>query len=256
MNLSSKLAVLDRIYAIYDDFAASQDLACRKHCAHCCTTGVTLTTVEGYKIINKLEADGNTQWIEKIEQASLKPHFQLKITTNQLADICAAGIEPPVEENTGWNRCPFLTDDLCPLYTARPFGCRCLVSRHDCGKEGYAEVDDFVLSVNTLFLQTIEHLDADGCTGNLLDLLVAMALKENRQAYADGKLKCRPAGLIANQPLKVLMIPPEHRTKMEPILKSLQEIRTRAQSFFLFLFVERPAISAASQRKQNKKESL
>jgi hypothetical protein len=224
MNLSSKLAVLDRIYAIYDDFAASLDLACRKHCSHCCTTGVTLTTVEGYKIVNKLEADTNSQWIEKIEQASIKPHFQLKITTNQLANMCAEGMEPPEEENTGWNICPLLTDDLCPLYTARPFGCRCLVSRHDCGKEGYAEVDDFVLSVNTLFLQTIEHIDVGGCTGNLIDVLGVMATEKNRQHYENNALSCSNAGLISNQSLKVLMTPPEHRTKMEPILQSLRNI--------------------------------
>ena len=225
MNLSSKLAVLDRIYAIYDEFTVSLDLACRKHCAHCCTTSVTLTTIEGYKTFKKMASEGDTRWIEKIEQASKKPHFQLKITTNQLADMCAEGIEPPVEENIGWDTCPFLTDDLCPLYTVRPFGCRCLASRHDCGKAGYAEIDDFVLSVNTLFLQTIEHMDADGCSGNLLDMLGVMALKENRQAYAEGKLNCLPAGLITNQSLKVLMIPPEHRTKMEPILNSLREVR-------------------------------
>jgi hypothetical protein len=225
MNLNNKLTALDQIYQIYDNFTSGQDLACRKHCAHCCTTGVTLTTVEGYKIADKLESEGNMQWIEKIVQASKKPHFQLKITTNQLANMCAEGKEPPVEENLGWNPCPFLTDDLCPLYTARPFGCRCLVSRHDCGKERYAEIDDFVISVNTVFLQTIEHLDTGGCTGNLLDILRVMSLKENRQRYADGKLNCRHPGLIANQPLKILMIPPEDRSRMEPILQSLQEIR-------------------------------
>jgi Fe-S-cluster containining protein len=224
MDLKNKLTALDQIYQIYDNFVSGLDLACRKHCAHCCTTGVTLTTVEGYKIAKKLESKGDTQWIEKIEQASKQPHFQLKITTNQLANMCAEGIEPPVEENTGWHVCPFLTDDLCPIYAARPFGCRCLVSRHDCGQEGYAKIDDFVLSVNTLFLQTIEHMDAGGCTGNLLDMLRVMALKENRRAYADGKLKCLSAGLIENQPLKFLMIPPEHRTKMEPILNSLREV--------------------------------
>jgi hypothetical protein len=225
MDPNNKLAALNQIYQIYDNFVSGLELACRKHCAHCCTTSVTLTTVEGYKIIKKLESEGNGQWIEKIETTATQPHFQLKITTNQLANMCAEGIEPPVEENTGWDACPFLTDDLCPLYAARPFGCRCLVSRQDCGKEGVANVDDFVLSVNTVFLQTIEHLDMGGCTGNLLDVLGVMAIKENRHAYAGGKLKCTFAGLIANQPLKFLMIPPEHRTKMEPILKSLREIR-------------------------------
>ena len=225
MNLNNKLTALDQIYQIYDDFAASLELACKKFCSHCCTTGVTLTTVEGYKIAEKLESEEGGQWLENISHASKQPHFQLKITTNQLANMCAEGMEPPVEENTEWNPCPFLTDNLCPLYTARPFGCRCLVSRHDCGKKGYAEVDDFVLSVNTLFLQTIEHMDAGGCTGNLLDILGVMAQKENRELYAEGKLNCRHPGLVANQPLKILMIPPEHRTRMEPILKSLQEIR-------------------------------
>ena len=225
MDLNKKLAALDQIYQIYDNFASDLELACRKHCAYCCTTGVTVSTVEGYKIVKKLESQGKRQWIEKIEQASKQPHFQLNITTNQLANMCAEGIEPPVEENTGWDTCPFLMDDLCPLYAARPFGCRCLVSRQDCGKEGVAYIDDFVLSVNTVFLQTIEHLDMGGCTGNLLDVLEVMAIKQNQQAYADGKLNCLSAGLIANQPLKILMIPPEHRTKMEPILNSLREVR-------------------------------
>jgi hypothetical protein len=225
MDLSSKLSVLDRITAIYDEFAASLELACRKHCAHCCTTGVTLTTVEGYKIIKKLESGGNTQWIEKIEVASKQPHFQPEITTNQLANMCAEGIEPPAEENTGWNACPLLKDELCPFYTVRPFACRCLVSRQDCGKEGYAEIDDFVLSVNTVFLQTIEHIDADGCTANLIDMLGMMASKVNLHHYENNTLKCSNAGLISNQPLRVLMIPPQHRTKMEPILQSLRKIR-------------------------------
>jgi hypothetical protein len=225
MTIIKKLDALDQIYQIYDNFTSGLDLACRKHCAHCCTTGVILTTVEGYKIAEKLESEGNMQWIEKIAQASKKPHFQLKITTNQLANMCAEGIEPPAEENPGWNSCPFLTDDLCPLYTARPFGCRCLVSRHNCGKHGYANIEDFVLSVNTVMLQTIEHMDAVGCSGNILDVLDVIAGQNNRQAYEEGRLDCASTGLIANQPLKILMIPPEHRTRMEPILKSLQEIR-------------------------------
>jgi len=82
-----------------------------------------------------------------------------------------------------------------------------------------------IKSVNTIFLQTIEHMDAEGCSGNLLDVLEVLASKENRQTYEDHRLKCATAGLIANQALKVLMIPPQHRTRMEPILNSLREIR-------------------------------
>ena len=225
MNLSGKLAALEKIYETYAGFAASLDLACKKYCAHCCTTSVILTTVEGYKIFKTLESDGNPQWIDKIRQASAYKRFQPKITTNQLANLCAEGIEPPAEESTEWKQCPFLTHRQCPIYNVRPFGCRCLVSRTDCGEKGYADMDDFVLSVNTIFLQAIEHLDQNGCSGNMIDVLAVMASDKNRQAYENNTLNCSTTGLIANQPLKVLMIPPEHRTKMEPILKSLQQIR-------------------------------
>jgi hypothetical protein len=225
MKLNGKMAVLEKIYRIYDEFAASLELACKKGCAHCCTTSVTLTTIEGYSIIEQLNSEKVSEWMDKIQQASEQPHFQPAITTNQLAHMCAAGIDPPAEEQPANRRCPFLSQDLCPLYTVRPFGCRCLISRHDCGQQGYADIDDFALSVNTVMLQTIEHLDADGCTGNMLDVLKVISEEENRQAYQEGKLKCASSGLLANQPLKVLMIPPEHRTRMEPILQSLRNIR-------------------------------
>ena len=225
MDLAGKLKALDEIYKLYDQFAASLDLACKKYCSHCCTTSVTLTTMEGYQIARALGSNAMADWDKKIRDAAEQTHFKPKITTNRLANLCADGLEPPQEEFSESKPCPFLTEKLCPIYALRPFGCRCLVSRHDCGKEGYAEMDDFVLSVNTLFLQTIEHLDAGGCSGNLLDVLAVMASAENRQDYEGNRFDCASAGLIANEPLKVLMIPPEHRVKMEPILNSLREIR-------------------------------
>ena len=225
MDLAGRIAALNKIYTLYDAFIDSLDLACKKYCSYCCTTSVTLTTIEGYKINRALESDARAGWGEKIRLAAAQTHFKPKLTTNRLANLCADGTEPPKEEFSESKPCPFLTEKQCPLYPVRPFGCRCLVSRHNCGKEGYADMDDFVLSVNTIFLQIIEHLDAAGCSGNLLDVLVVMASPENRQAYEDHRLECATAGLIANQPLKVLMIPPQHRTKMEPILNSLRDIR-------------------------------
>jgi Fe-S-cluster containining protein len=225
MNLKDKLAALDQIYHIYDRFMTGQELACKKGCAHCCTTSVTLTTIEGYKIIEQLISEKDADWTDKILRASEQAYFRPHITTNQLAHMCAQGIEPPEEKQPEQTACPFLSQNQCPLYRVRPFGCRCLVSRHDCSKHGYADIDDFVLSVNTVLLQSIEHLDADGCSGNLLDVLKVMAGHENRQAYTEGKLDCTSTGLIQNQPLKILMIPPEHRTRMESILQSLRNIR-------------------------------
>jgi hypothetical protein len=225
-EFENKLAALDQIYAIYDQFAATLDLACKKYCAHCCTADVTLTTLEGVKIVDPLISNRGSEVIETIQAATAKERFQPQMTTNQLSDLCIAGIEPPDEERPQeWEPCPLLKDNQCPLYLVRPFGCRCLVSRHDCGEKGYAEIDDFVLSVNTIFLQTIEHVDLRGCTGNMIDVLMRMSSGENRQAYKENRLDCGAVGLIPNRPLKVLMVPPEHQGKIEPILKQLREIR-------------------------------
>jgi hypothetical protein len=86
-------------------------------------------------------------------------------------------------------------------------------------------VDEAVLAVNTLFLQTLEHVDSDGCSGNLLEVLDVLASEENRRAYAAGTLHCTGNGLLANRPMKVLMLPPEQRKSIEPLLNQLRAIR-------------------------------
>lgn len=225
-EIEKKIAALDQIYAVYDQFAATLDLACKKYCAHCCTADVTMTTLEGYKLVHKLVSEGKSGYIETLLSIKPSERFQPKITTNRLADLCISGIEPPEEERPlKTSPCAFLDDSQCPLYLVRPFGCRCLVSRHDCGNKGYAEVDDFVLSVNTIFMQTIEHVDLNGCTANMIDVIATMASEENRQAYEDNRLDCSRAGLVPNQPLKALMVPPEHQVKIKPILQQLREIK-------------------------------
>jgi Fe-S-cluster containining protein len=226
MELEDRLAALGSIYNIYNEFAAAFDLACQKTCAHCCTTHVTLTTLEGYKLLGNLPLASKADLLNAIQTKQDANRFRPNITTNQLADFCAMGIDPPDETDAAAGTvCPLLADNLCSIYELRPFGCRCLVSRHDCGEKGHAEIDDFVLSMNTVFLQTIEHADVSGCTGNLTDVLEMLSAGDNWAAYENSTLSCKNTGLISNHPLKVLMIPPEHRTQMEPILNSLRKIR-------------------------------
>jgi len=225
MDITSKLKILDQIYAIYDKFAGSLDLACQIKCDHCCSSGVTLTTLEGYKIFDGLTPASSEDVLQKVQAASETKRLRPRVTTNRLAQLCAQGVDPPEEaENLDLPACPLLSDHKCPIYELRPYGCRCLVSRHNCGEKGYAEIDDFVISVSTVFLQTIEHVDAGGCSGNLIDVLQAMSIEDNRVAYGSGALHCSANKLIPNQSLEVLMIPPEHRTKMEPILQGLRQI--------------------------------
>ena len=225
MTLVRKLAALDRIYAVYDGFYSNLGLACKKYCAHCCTTNVTLTTLEGYKIVDHLTAAGKLDIIQKLKRIAATSRYRPEVSTNRLAELYAAEAKVPQEEMAvDWEECSLLADNVCTIYALRPFGCRCFVSRRNCAETGYADIDEFTVSVNTVFLQTIEHLDADGCSGNLVDVLQAMAIEDNRRAYEKNRFKCETNGLIVNWSLKVLMIPPEHRTKMEPVLKELRQI--------------------------------
>jgi hypothetical protein len=98
-----------------------------------------------------------------------------------------------------------------------------MVSRQGGATKGYADVDDWVLTVNTVFLQTIEHIDRPGCFGNMQDVLQALGRDDWRAAYRDGRPSTEATRLIPNQPAPVLMVPPEHQAKMKPILAEIQQ---------------------------------
>jgi hypothetical protein len=226
MEIERKLKALDRIYAVYDEFVRVQDTACKMHCHQCCTTHVTLTTLEAYKICETLPVGERAELFRRVREASGLNRFRPAVTTNALAELCAEDEDLPLEDGeTAGEECPLLAEGLCSIYALRPFNCRCFVSRTSCGEKGYAAVDEAVLAVNTLFLQTVEHVDADGCSGNLLDVLHVLAREEKRTAYAGGALPCTGCGLIANRPMKVLMLPPGQRERIEPILNKLRAIR-------------------------------
>jgi hypothetical protein len=81
-----------------------------------------------------------------------------------------------------------------------------------------------ILTVNDVLLQYLEHIDAKGYTGNFADVMRFLEADQNRQNYAAGRFGAAPAGLVANQPVFVLMIPPEHRERIEPQLNQLRSI--------------------------------
>jgi hypothetical protein len=225
MNIERRLAVLAHLYAVYDRFCGSLgDLACRKYCADCCSRNVTLTTLEGLFLLRELPPDQGARLQSALADGVSGSRFRPRWTTNQMAGFCREGREPPedVVDHDG-SRCPLLVDEACSIYGLRPFGCRCMVSRHPCGARGYADMDDWVLTVNTVFLQMIEHIDRPGCFGNLQDVLPALAAQKARTAYADGRPPCGAPGLIANHPAPMLMVPPEHQVKMKPILAEIQQ---------------------------------
>ncbi len=226
MDLNAKLTILERMVDIYDRFVGEFDLACEKYCAHCCTANVTMTTLEGYRIFNHLEKTGEMRHLETIAQKAHPDRFTPRVSINRLADICARDSDPPEEHiDPAAGPCPVLADNACSLYPVRPFGCRCMVSVRNCGETGFADMDPFILTVNDVFLQHLEHIDAQGYTGNFADVMQFLDSDKNRQNYAAGRLNAAPDGLVANQPVFVLMIPPEHRERIQPVLTQIRSIQ-------------------------------
>ncbi|MBW2664439.1 MAG: YkgJ family cysteine cluster protein, partial [Deltaproteobacteria bacterium] len=200
--------------------------ACKKHCATCCTRNVTMTTLEGYKIVEYMTSNGKTNFFGNIQEDIHKKRFQPELTTNALADLCVSGKDIPDEEgDCKWGACPLLTENECPIYTVRPFGCRCFVSTVKCLEKGYADVDPFVITVNNLFLQYIEHIDSQGCSGNLTDVLLFLKSKETFESYGKDSLNFTDSGLSSNRLIPVLLIPPEHQLRIQPILQKLHAIK-------------------------------
>ncbi|MCG2829846.1 MAG: hypothetical protein L6302_02225 [Desulfobacteraceae bacterium] len=226
MDLYSKLEVLDRIYKIYDAFTDSLELACQRYCSTCCTRNVIITSIEGYKIADHLIENGKSELFKKIKDESYKKRFRPIITTNKIADLCIQGKELPDEEiDSSWGNCPLLINDECPIYMVRPFNCRCMVSKTNCVDK--AEMDPFVLTVNNVFLQYIEHIDQQGFSGNFTDVLLFMESEDNRKNHSMEVLKEIGKDLIKNMPMPLLLVPPEHKQQIKPIINSLQTIKVR-----------------------------
>jgi len=212
------LKALDQLYALYDQFTGGRNIACRKFCADCCTCNVTLTSLEAARIMAGCDDEKKLNLIKKLEKTLEKPRFIPKITLNRIADICMQGSDPPDEDiDPAWGPCPLLADKACTIYDDRPFGCRCMTSFRKCSETGAADMDEFTLTVNQVFLQTIENLDKNGYFGNLSDILAQTLAKEAAKPH--------PPRLIRNSPLNALLITPEHREKIQPILVAIRSIR-------------------------------
>lgn len=220
MDLDKRRAALEKIYALYDEFAGGLETVCRKGCAVCCTANVTVTTLEGSRLLDAMAAAGLADHPLDDRGRGFRP----RVTTNHMADLCLKGKDLPEEEmspNPG--PCPLLAKDICPVYDDRPFGCRCMVSFRRCADTGVADMDDWVLTMNHLFLQVIEHLDGGGCSGNLVDVVKILGVPAKRALWETGALVCRAEGLIPNRPIPVLMIPPEYRERAQPWVERLRQ---------------------------------
>ena len=225
MELSDKLDILGQTYDIYETISTRLSVACVRGCAACCTQNVTITTLEGYRIVEHLISTGQLNLFQRLRRSAHQERFQPTVTTNELAALCMQGENLP-EEECDWPRaaCPFLSNNECLIYSERPFGCRCFFSTQKCDSSAYAVLDPFVLTVNTVFLQFIEHVDAGGLFGNMTDILLFLRSDADRKRYEENARPNRPSGLPLNRRVQALLVLPEHQSRIKPMLQKMRNI--------------------------------
>ena len=223
MEISEKLDILGRIYDIYEAFSTRLSVACVRGCAACCTQNVTMTTLEGYRIVEHLISTGQLNLFKRLHLSAHQECFRPALATNELAALCMQGKDPP-EEKSDSDRvaCPFLSNNECLIYPERPFGCRSFFSTQRCEAIACAVVDPFLLTVNILFLQFIEHIDAGGFFGNMTDVLLLLESETQRKRY-EVKASLNFTSPV-NRCMPGLLVPSEHRLRIQPILQKIKDI--------------------------------
>ncbi len=212
---------LNLLNVIYNNahWLAQDDWACHEGCSSCCTQSVSMTTLEGTLIVDFIADKADPSIRERLNSAAVnagKP----SLTTNDFAKKCLAmeGVDEEEEyESWNFNPCVFLNKSKsCSIYPVRPFNCRCFLSSSPCQDQGYARVEPLIITLNSLYLQIIEHVDQGGYWGNMNEVLYYL-LKKNQEPDTDPArfklLPCRPS--------PGFLIPPEEK---EEVLKSLNRL--------------------------------
>lgn len=218
-TLKEKLAILKKIFTLFDTCLEELDSVCTEGCATCCTRNVTLTGLEAKHILDSLNSDEKNSVLTRIANEHHKNRLVPKTTINEFAQLCMEGEEPPEEAgDPEWGNCPLLADKRCMIYELRPFACRSMTSRKRCGVTGFAEMDDYTITLLNVFMQYIEHIDTGGYFGNLSDILLLESGAKNASEILDSN------NILVNKPIQMLMVPPEHRKRIAKIINAIQKI--------------------------------
>lgn len=238
-NRVNPIQVLDQLYQIHGTAMADFSVVCKEQCSDCCTCNVVVTSLETAYLFSKLEPLEIVDLRTRINDRFPQRRYQPGMTTNGFARQCMdpeaqEGENLEEENDPSWGECPLLEDGRCSVYGARPFGCRSMMSQVACHDQGIAEVPPLALTINTIFLQYIEHIDSKGFSGNLSDM-VSLYLNQ-LDTYGNGgggslylsleniEDSDKTGGIIQNYKIPALMVPPEHRRDVESILKVISAL--------------------------------
>lgn len=208
-----RIELLDVLYRAYESWASQFSFACGKSCTACCTQSVTMTTLEGKRIITYLQEDQRIEWLNENLKNNSPTYIPVR-TTNQFAADCLAEKESMVGDDSSWDftPCLFLSGGSCTIYPARPFGCRSFSSLKVCNENSGAEMPPLLVTVNTMIMQMIEQLDCEqGFWGNMIDVLKLL------NHDTDDRERLLPA-----QANPGFLVPPEERQAVSAFLARIQ----------------------------------
>jgi len=218
-EILDKRQLLIKLYEVHDTLTREWKIACKKYCSECCTDHICMTGLEGRLILEYLRIKKLQDFLNQAIRPDKRYHP--KTTINQEAWLALHDKPIPEPEETPLNRCIFLTSDQCSIYPVRPMSCRTMVSTLSCHNAGHATMTTFQMSAATLFYQFIEMLDLGGYYGNYLNILEMLTTPPETQSI---QLVMTKTPLLRNNRIHHVMIPPEHREELIPVMNEIQNV--------------------------------
>lgn len=220
--------ILLTIYDIFTGWSEDKEAACCRGCATCCTQNVNITALEGEVILRFVRKHKMQQWIaEKLQHN--RPLYRPTMSTNDFARACLEGRNVDFEETGNQAACPFLDDNLCLIYEARPFTCRMMISEQTCSAGRPALVPAHYFAASTAVSQVIEHLGQKEYWGNMLDVLPALCDISEHEAVSQHlnttiMMHARMQTLTA-RPLPGFLFTEEEEKTVSPLLHAIFDAR-------------------------------
>ncbi len=210
-----KKELLHVLYEVYEDLVEESAFACEKGCYACCTHNVLATTLEVDLMVDFIAEIDRPDLVAKMLQGTQGKRMRPQMTINTLAGYCVRREEPPDPiQDHEIVRCPLREPGGCPVYPARPFACRSLWSTQRCAVDGAAVPDSLLLTLNGVFEQLIEHMDAGGLVGNMIDLFSLLSDQSARSAYHAGVPLKATDHALTTRPNPGLLVLPAHRAEV------------------------------------------
>ncbi|MEW6530350.1 MAG: hypothetical protein AB1473_05905 [Thermodesulfobacteriota bacterium] len=232
MSFGLKMKLLRAMYDLYDREVRRFPAACRQECSACCTRSVLATTLEVAYALEELTEVRLQELYRLIPPDSQENRLRPMFTVNELAGYCLRKEEPPPESSVHHSvPCPFRNADGCAVYEVRPFACRSMWSTRVCADDGEAEMPALLVTLNGVFFQVLEHLDAGGLYGNVLDVFELLGNSGLRIAYGSGEDLQATVSLLRTRANPGFIVPVEHRPEIARLLGTLWTHDVEGTSF-------------------------